>query len=85
LIVTHEVANVGTDRTRERGQGSEGDAETERLDVVAGRGYFNSAEILACNWAGITVTLPKPMTSEAKSEIGSSSETTESAPTPPLS
>jgi hypothetical protein len=54
-------------------------------EFVAGRGYFNSTEILACNRAGITVTLPKPMTSGAKSEIGSSSETTEGAPTPPLS
>ncbi len=54
-------------------------------EFVAGRGYFNSAEILACNRAGIAVTLPKPMTSGAKSEIGSSSETTEGAPTPPLS
>jgi hypothetical protein len=32
------------------------------------RGYFNSAEILACEEAGITVTLPKPTTSGAKSE-----------------
>jgi hypothetical protein len=42
--------------------------EMENLDVVADRGYFNSAEILACEEAGITVTLPKPMTSGAKSE-----------------
>ena len=31
-------------------------------------GYFNSEEILACEEAGITVTLPKPMTSNAKAE-----------------
>src|SRR5271155_5744995 len=30
--------------------------------------YFNSEEILACEEAGITVTLPKPMTSNAKAE-----------------
>jgi hypothetical protein len=35
---------------------------------VADRGYFNSPEILACHEAGITVTLPKPDTSGAKSE-----------------
>jgi uncharacterized membrane protein len=29
------------------------------LDVVADRGYFNSEEILACDEAGITVTLPQ--------------------------
>ena len=40
----------------------------ERLDAVADRGYFNSEEILDCEQAGITVTLPKPMTSGAKAE-----------------
>ena len=36
--------------------------------VVADRGYFNSAEILACDEAGITVTLPKPLTSGNKAK-----------------
>ena len=40
----------------------------EHLDAVADRGYFNSPEILACEQANITVTLPKPMTSGAKSK-----------------
>jgi hypothetical protein len=40
----------------------------DHLDAVADRGYFNSPEILACDQAGITVTLPKPMTSGAKSD-----------------
>jgi hypothetical protein len=40
----------------------------DRLEAVADRGYFNSEEILACEQAGITVTLPKPMTSSAKAE-----------------
>ncbi len=40
----------------------------DHLDVVADRGYFNSTEILACEQADVTVTLPKPMTSGAKSE-----------------
>ena len=35
----------------------------DNLDAVADRGYFDSEEILACEEAGITVTLPKPMTS----------------------
>ena len=38
------------------------------MDAVADRGYFNGEEILACEEAAITVTLPKPMTSGAKSE-----------------
>ena len=42
--------------------------EADKLDVVAGRGYFNSEEIVACNEAGITVTLPKPMTSGNKAK-----------------
>ena len=35
---------------------------------MADRGYFNGEEILACEQTGIAVTLPKPMTSAAKSE-----------------
>ena len=42
--------------------------EVEKLDAVADRGYFNSEEILACEEAGITVTLPKPMTSNSRAE-----------------
>src|SRR3981081_4456745 len=42
--------------------------EAEKLDAVADRGYFSGEEILACEQAGITVTLPKPMTSNAKAE-----------------
>ena len=40
----------------------------DELDAVADRGYFSSPEILACHEAGITVTLPKPMTSGAKAD-----------------
>ena len=70
LIVTHEVTNVGNDRSQlaSVAKQTKDTLETETLDVVADRGYFNSAEILACEEAGITVTLPKPMTSGAKSE-----------------
>ena len=70
LIVTHEVTNVGTDRSQLASMATEAKAtlEADSLDVVADRGYFNSAEILACEQKGITVTLPKPMTSGAKSE-----------------
>jgi len=40
----------------------------DELEAVADRGYFDGEEILACDRAGITVTLPKRMTSGAKSE-----------------
>src|SRR5712675_3293557 len=70
LIVTHEVTNVGTDRSQLAHVAKETKAtlEADNLDVVADRGYFNGEEILACEKAGITVTLPKPMTSNAKAE-----------------
>src|SRR5689334_15536453 len=70
LIITHEVTNVGNDRSQLAGVAKQTkDAlETESLDVVADRGYFNSAEILECEKASITVTLPKPMTSNAKAD-----------------
>jgi transposase len=65
LIVTHEVTNVGTDRSQLSHVAKEAKAtlQVENLDAVADRGYFSSEEILACENAGITVTLPKPMTS----------------------
>ena len=70
LIVTHDVTNVGTDRSQLARMAKETKVtlQTDSLDVVADRGYFNSQEILACEEAGITVTLPKPMTSNAKAE-----------------
>ena len=40
---------------------------SDSLDVVADRGYFKGEEILACEQAGVAVTLPKPHTSGAKS------------------
>ena len=70
LIITHEVTNVGTDRSQLSSVAKKAKAtlEVERLDAVADRGYFSSEEILACEEAGITVTLPKPMTSHSKAE-----------------
>jgi opacity protein-like surface antigen len=70
LIVMHEVTNDGTDRSQLSHVADETKKAlgAEKLDAVADRGYFNSEEILACVEAGITVTLPKPMTSNAKAE-----------------
>ena len=70
LIITHEVTNVGSDRAQLAHMAKETQATLEAtdLDVIADRGYFSSEEILACDKAGITVTLPKPMTSNAKAE-----------------
>jgi transposase len=65
LIVTHEVTNSGSDRAQlaNMAQKAKAALDTETLDAVADRGYFSSHEILACEEAGITVTLPKPVTS----------------------
>jgi transposase len=70
LIVTHEVTNVGSDRSQLARVAKEAKAtlQAQTLDAVADRGYFNGEEVLACEAAGIAVTLPKPMTSGAKSE-----------------
>jgi hypothetical protein len=70
LIVAHEVTNSGSDRSQLAHMASQAKEVlgAEHLDAVADRGYFNSPEILACEQANITVTLPKPMTSSAKAE-----------------
>ena len=64
LIVAHAVTNDGSDRAQLANIACQAkDAlGVDELQAVADRGYFNSDEILACDKAGITVTLPKPMT-----------------------
>ena len=68
LIVAHEVTNVGSDRSQLANISNQAKTalEVEKLAVVADRGYYNSHEILACEQDGITVTLPKPLTSRSK-------------------
>jgi transposase len=65
LIVTHEVINIGNDRAQlaHVAKAAKATLQTETLEAVADRGYYSSEEILACEEAGITATLPKPMTS----------------------
>ena len=74
MIITHEVTNVGSDRAQLAHVGKQAKAtlKAASLDAVADRGYFSSEEILSCEEAGITVTLPKPMTSgiEARGRFG---------------
>jgi hypothetical protein len=68
IIVVHEVTNVGTDRHQLSNMAGQARVEmgVEVLDAVADRGYYASEEIRACEETGIAVTLPKPMTSNAK-------------------
>ena len=74
LIVTHEVTNSGSDRAQLANVASRAKEVlgVDELEAVADRGYFSGEEILACHKAGITVTLPKPMTSgiEARGRFG---------------
>jgi hypothetical protein len=68
LIVAHEVTNVGSDRHQLASMAAQTRSEmgVDTLNVVTDRGYYDSQEILACEGAGIAVTLPKPLTSGAK-------------------
>jgi transposase len=68
LIVAHEVTNEGHDRAQLANMGTKAKEAlgVDQLNAIADRGYFDSQEILASEEAGITVMLPKPMTSEAK-------------------
>ena len=70
LIVTHEVTNTGSDRSQLANVAKAVKAvlQVDKLEVVADRGYYHGEEILACEQAGIAVTLPKPMTSGAKAQ-----------------
>jgi transposase len=70
LIVAHEVTNIGTDRQHLSRMAKQAKAamETDELNVLADRGYYNGDEILACDEAGIVQYVSKPMTSPAKAE-----------------
>jgi transposase len=70
LIVAHEVTNVGHDRGQLSSMAKSARDATgiEELMVVADRGYFDGEEILACEEAGITTFLPKPLTSGSKAD-----------------
>src|SRR5271156_736717 len=74
LIVTHEVTNSGSDRAQLANVATQAKKVlgVEELQAVADRGYFSGEQILACHEAGITVTLPKPITSgiEARGRFG---------------
>jgi Transposase DDE domain len=74
LIIAHEVTNHGSDRAQLANIASQAKdvLGVDKLEAVADRGYYSGEEILACDKAGIAVTLPKPMTSglEARGRFG---------------
>jgi transposase len=70
LIIAHEVTNVGSDRSQlaKVAKAAKEVLQVDKLEAVADRGYYHGEEIKACADTGITVTLPKPSTSGAKSQ-----------------
>lgn len=70
LIVAHEVTNEGSDRSQLANVAVQAKTALHagEMEAVADRGYFKGEEILSCEKAGITVILPKPQTSGAKSD-----------------
>jgi transposase len=70
LIVAHEVTNVGNDRAQLTKMAKQAQTAMGRkdLEVLADRGYFKGEEILACQTAGMTPLVPKPLTSGSKAE-----------------
>ena len=70
LIVAHEVTNVGSDRGQLSTMAKQAQSAMgrEELEVLADRGYYKGEEILACQSAGMTPLVPKPLTSGSKAE-----------------
>jgi hypothetical protein len=70
LIVAHEVSNVGIDTGHLSSMANQArDAlGTQKIEVLADRGYFKGEEIAACEEAGIAAYVPKPLTSNARAE-----------------
>ena len=70
LIVAHDVIQSGSDRaslTPMAEQAKEA-LGVDKIDVVADRGYFSAEQIKECADAGVTPTLPKPMTTGMKAK-----------------
>jgi len=67
LIVAHEVTTHGHDRDALSMMAvSARDAmAADRIEAIADKGYYKGEEILACEESGISVVVPKPLTSNA--------------------
>ena len=65
LIIGHKVTNTGSDRSQLSSVAKQAKEVmgVESLKVVADRGYYKGEELLACEEAGITTYVPKPLTS----------------------
>src|ERR1700732_2254178 len=65
LIVTHEVTNIGSDRSQLSRMSEQARAAigSETIEAVADRGYYSGEGIVACGRGGGTGYVPKPITS----------------------
>jgi hypothetical protein len=56
--VTNQVVDMGL--LKETAERARLVLDVERIDVVAGRGYFKSENVQACEAAGLTPHVPRP-------------------------
>jgi len=70
LIVAHEVTNIGNDRAQlsKMALAAREAIGKKKMKAFADRGYFNGTELKRCEDAGIEAFVPRPMTSNAKSD-----------------
>ena len=70
LIVAHEVTTFGYDRDALSSMAiaAREAMGADKIEAIADKGYFKSEEILACETAGITATVSKPLTSGASAK-----------------
>jgi transposase len=70
MIVAHEVTNVGHDRSQLTAMSklARDAMGSEKLTVLADRGYFDGEEIRQCAEDGITTLVPKPLTSNSRAD-----------------
>ena len=68
LIVAHEVTNQGYDRHQLAPMAFKAQQATgcQQITALADRGYFSGPDIRACELAGITTYVPKPLTSASR-------------------
>ncbi|WP_350357264.1 IS1182 family transposase [Paraburkholderia fungorum] len=68
LIVEHEVTNIGGDHGQlsKMALSAKNAMGRPKLKVLADRGYFSGPDIRACELAGITTYVPKPLTSASR-------------------
>ncbi len=70
LVVAHDVVTTGSDRAQlsAMSKAAREVIGSDRLEVVADRGYYSGPEVLACEESGISVHVVKPVTSNAVAE-----------------